>query len=132
METTAKVKQESEKTGTQSKSSTEQSRGASHRNEPNQVTEKVEQAKQVISDAYDQTSKTLSSAYDQTSKTLNTAYNNTLDYGRENPGKTLLIAFGVGVGVGLLLSNNTSRSRASRVVPPVMNALTQIAAEIFR
>jgi ElaB/YqjD/DUF883 family membrane-anchored ribosome-binding protein len=132
METTAKVKQESEKTGTQTKSSTEHARSSSQRNEPNQVTEKVDQAKQVISDAYDQTSKTISNVYDQTSKTLNSAYNHTLDYGRENPGKTLLIAFGVGVGVGLLLSNNTSRSRTSRIVPPVMNAISQIAAEIFR
>jgi len=125
METTAKAKQEPDKTQSQSKPQTGHSRVessvAGHQEDPYQITEKVEQAKQVISDAYD-----------QTSKTLNKAYNTTLDYGRDNPGKMTLIAFGVGIGVGVLLANGSSRSRTSRIVPPVMNALSQIASELFR
>lgn len=127
METTSRVK-ESDKTTSQSKSQTTSRR----QDEQGQIAEKAEQAKQVISDAYDQTSQTLHNAYDQTSKTLHNAYDHTLNYGRENPGKMALIAFGVGVGVGVLLSNGGSRSRTSRIVPPVMNALSQIATEVFR
>ena len=86
-------------------------------------TEVVNEAKQKISDAYD-----------QTSKSVNEQYEKAVDYGRENPGKTTLIAFGVGVGVGVLLLNSFSdtRSRRSRMVEPVMNAVSTFARELFR
>jgi hypothetical protein len=62
-------------------------------------------------------------------KTLEQAMN----YSRENPGKSTLIAFGVGVGVGLLMTNSfTTRSRSQRIVPPLMNALSEIASALFR
>lgn len=81
----------------------------------------------------DKAKQTVTEAYDKTSRTLNEGYGQAIDYGRENPGKTVLIAFGVGIGVGLLLSNNMSpRSRAGRIVPPVMNALSDIAVQLFR
>jgi predicted MFS family arabinose efflux permease len=51
-----------------------------------------------------------------------------------NPGKTTLIAFGVGVGVGALLVGNFSEScsRRSRMVEPVMKAVSTLARELFR
>jgi len=56
-----------------------------------------------------------------------------MNYSRENPGKSTLIAFGVGVGLGLLMVNGfTTRSRSRRIVPPLMNALSEIASELFR
>jgi hypothetical protein len=66
---------------------------------------------------------------------MNDTYEQALDYTRENPGKAALVMFGVGIGVGLLLANSTNltgRSRTRRIVPPVMNALSDIAAELFR
>ena len=43
-----------------------------------------------------------------------------------------LIVFGAGVGVGLLLAGSfRTRGGNRRFVRPVMNALTEIAAEIF-
>jgi ElaB/YqjD/DUF883 family membrane-anchored ribosome-binding protein len=90
----------------------------------NTATEAVDQAKQVVTDAYN-----------RASKSLNESYSQALDYGRENPGKTTLIAFGAGIGIGLLLAGNLGSSRNSRtgrIVPPVMNALTEIAREVFR
>jgi len=60
-----------------------------------------------ISDAaaetMDQARQKAGDLYDQVNRTVNDQYNRAVDYSRENPGKTTLIAFGVGVGVGLLL-----------------------------
>jgi ElaB/YqjD/DUF883 family membrane-anchored ribosome-binding protein len=72
--------------------------------------------------------------YDQANKRLSEQYEKAIGYGRENPGKTTLIAFGVGVGVGALLVSNfsASHSRRSRVVEPVMRAVSTLARELFR
>ena len=82
----------------------------------------ISEAKQKISEVYDQTNRRVIEQYEKA-----------VDYSRENPGKTTLIAFGVGVGVGFLLlsSFSGSRSRRNRVVEPVMNALTTLAREMF-
>jgi ElaB/YqjD/DUF883 family membrane-anchored ribosome-binding protein len=80
------------------------------------------QAKQVVSEAYDRTSETLSNTYEQA-----------INYGRENPGKFALIAFGAGIGIGILLSSTGSgRSRTNRIAEPVVNALSQVAMEFLR
>jgi ElaB/YqjD/DUF883 family membrane-anchored ribosome-binding protein len=72
--------------------------------------------------------------YDQANKRLSEQYEKAINYGRENPGKTTLIAFGVGVDVGALLVSNfsASRGRRSRIVEPVMRAVSTIARELFR
>src|SRR6185295_16087524 len=71
------------------------------------ATETVNQAKQKASELYD-----------QVNKSVNEQYNRAVDYSRENPGKTTLIAFGIGIGVGALLLGNfrSSRGRRNRVV----------------
>jgi ElaB/YqjD/DUF883 family membrane-anchored ribosome-binding protein len=86
------------------------------------ATQKLGQAKQMVGDVYDQVNKTVTETYNQA-----------VDYGRENPGKTTLIAFGVGIGVGLLMMTNLRRPRRSRsrVVEPVVNALSTLACELF-
>lgn len=111
---------------------TQQSRYSST-DSPREGSREWDEIKERGSEFADKAKQTVSEAYDKTSRTLNEGYGQALDYGRENPGKTVLIAFGVGIGVGLLLSNNMSpRSRAGRLVPPVMNALSDIAAQLFR
>lgn len=81
----------------------------------------------------DKAKQTISNAYEKTSRNLNEGYRQAMDYGREHPAQTALICFGIGVGVGLWLSNSISpRSRTSRIIPPVMNALSDITAAIFR
>lgn len=80
--------------------------------------------------AMGQTKEVLSEAYDKTSKTLDATYGQAMEYGREHPGQLTLIAFGAGIGIGLLLASTFS-SR-SRIMPPVVDALTGIATEIFR
>jgi len=80
------------------------------------------QAKQAVSDVYDKTSKAVCKTCEQAKS-----------YSSENPGKTILIALGIGVGLGLLLGARTHhRSRTSRFAPPVVNALSDIALEFFR
>ncbi|GEM_PF-1472104 len=84
--------------------------------------ETINQAKQTVTDAYNRASHGVSDTYNQA-----------IDYGRHNPGTMTLIAFGAGIGVGLLLSNSfSSNNRTDRIMPPVMNALSAIATEIFR
>jgi len=88
------------------------------------ATEVVDQAKQAVTDVYN-----------RASQSLNEGYTQAVDYSRENPGKTTLIALGAGIGIGLLLAGSLSSSRSNRtgrIVPPIMNALTEIAGEIFR
>ena len=85
------------------------------------------------SEAASQAQETFRNAYDQASQTVSQTWSQARDYGRENPGQTTMIAFAVGVGVGLLLAGNArSGSRSRRLLPPVMNALTEIADEFLR
>lgn len=63
----------------------------------------------------DQAKQKAGAAYEQAHQRVNEQYEKALDYGRENPGITALLAFGLGVGVGLLLVGSFSTLR-SRVV----------------
>jgi hypothetical protein len=81
----------------------------------------------------DQAKRKAGQVYNQASKSLNKQYGRAIDYGRENPGKATLIAFGVGIGVGLIMASNFNvRSRRSRLVEPVMNALSALAYNLVR
>ena len=84
-------------------------------------TEVYGQAEQAVSEAYDKTAKVVSETYEQAKS-----------YSTENPGKTILIALGIGVGLGFLLGASSRRSRTGRLAQPVVNALSDIALEIFR
>ena len=113
-------------------SATQQSRYPST-DSPQESTTEWGEIKERGAEFADKAKQTVTEAYDKTSRTLHDGYGQAIGYGRENPGKTVLIAFGIGLGVGVLLSNNLSpRSRAGRIVPPVMNALSDIAAQLFR
>ena len=83
--------------------------------------EAFEQAEQAVSDAYEKTTKKVSETYEKAKS-----------YGAENPGKTILIALGIGVGLGLLLGSSNHRSRTSRLAQPVVHALSDIALAFFR
>lgn len=81
----------------------------------------------------DQAKQTVSDAYNRASRSMNETWEQAMDYSRQNPGTATLIAFGAGIGVGLLIASSlSSRSRVQRVIPPVMNALSEIASELFR
>lgn len=83
----------------------------------------VEEAKQVVNDAYGKTTEVLNNTYDQA-----------MVYGKENPGKLTLIAFGAGIGIGVLLASGltSGRSRSSRIGEPIVAALSQVAMEFLR
>lgn len=71
-------------------------------------------------------------AYDKTAKKVKETYEKAKSYSDENQGKTILIALGIGVGIGLLLGASSShRSRTGRIAQPVINALSDIAHEVF-
>jgi ElaB/YqjD/DUF883 family membrane-anchored ribosome-binding protein len=83
-------------------------------------------------EVYDQTKQAVTQAYDKTADVVSKTYDQAMEYGRNNPGKLTLIAFGAGIGVGLLLAaNGGGRSRTRRYAEPVVNAVYDIALEFF-
>jgi len=83
-------------------------------------------------EAYGQAEQAVSDVYDKTTQKVNETYEKAKSYSNENPGKTILIALGIGVGLGLLLGASSGRSRTGRIAQPVIHALSDIAAELFR
>jgi ElaB/YqjD/DUF883 family membrane-anchored ribosome-binding protein len=85
-------------------------------------------------EVYGQAEQTVSDVYDKTAQTVSKTYEKAKSYSNENPGKTILIALGIGVGLGFLLgaSSSSRRSRTSRFAQPVVNALSDLAQEYFR
>jgi ElaB/YqjD/DUF883 family membrane-anchored ribosome-binding protein len=84
-------------------------------------------------EAFEKAEQAAGEAYDKTTQKVKETYEKAKSYSDENPGKTVLIALGIGVGIGLLLSASSShRSRTGRIAQPVINALSDIAHEIFR
>lgn len=83
--------------------------------------------------AYEQTRQVVTDAYGKTSEVLGNTYDQAMTYGRENPGKLTLIAFGAGIGIGILLASGLGgRSRTNRIAEPIVGALSQVAMEFFR
>ena len=84
-------------------------------------------------EAYAQTKDVVSDAYDKTTDALNGAYQRVLVYGRQNPGTTMLVAFGAGTGIGLLLAaGGRNRHRSSYFGEPVVSAVSQIVSDFLR
>jgi ElaB/YqjD/DUF883 family membrane-anchored ribosome-binding protein len=82
-------------------------------------------------EVYDQTKQAFTQAYDRTAETLTGTYDQAMTYGRENPGKLALIAFGAGLGFGLMMISGR-RSRTRRYGEPIVNALADMALEFLR
>jgi ElaB protein len=86
-----------------------------------------------VQTAYDQTVKAVGEAYDKTSEVLTKTYDQTMTYGRDNPGKLTLIAFGAGIGIGVLLASGFGGRRSNRrFTEPIVNALSEVALQFFR
>jgi len=81
---------------------------------------------------YGQAEQAVSDAYDKTAQAVSETYEKVKGYSTENPGRTILVALGIGVGLGFLLGANSRRSRTSRFAQPLVNALSDFALEFFR
>lgn len=85
---------------------------------------------------YDQTKKTISDTYNKTAKTLNKGYDEAMAYGRQNPGTTVLVAFGGGLVAGLLLAlasrNRGRQTMYSSYAEPVVNTISDVISDFFR
>jgi len=84
------------------------------------------------SETFDGNKSGMQPAHSGATKALGETCDQALEYGRQNPGKTALIAFGIGIGVGMLLLGSSRRSRMSRYGEPIVHALSDIAMEFVR
>jgi ElaB/YqjD/DUF883 family membrane-anchored ribosome-binding protein len=100
----------------------------------NQAASAAQRAREGVQSAYDETRQVVSDAYGKTTEVLSDTYNQAMVYGKQNPGKLTLIAFGAGIGIGVLLASGLSggRSRTSRIGEPIVAALSQVALEFLR
>jgi ElaB/YqjD/DUF883 family membrane-anchored ribosome-binding protein len=138
MESNKNVTEQSKTTGgTPNKPSTPQSSTGTS----GHASSAPQRAREIASDvgsgvqtAYDQTIKAVGEAYEKTSEVLTNTIDQTMTYGKENPGKLTMIAFGAGIGIGILLASGLGggRSRNSRIAEPIVGALSQVAMEFFR
>ncbi len=69
----------------------------------------ADQALKRGAEAYGQAEQAVSDTYDKTSEKVGETYEKARSYSSDNPGKTVLIALGIGVGLGLLLGASTRR-----------------------
>ena len=83
-------------------------------------------------EAHNHAQPAVSDGREKAARVVGETYGQVKIYSRRNPGKTILIALGVGVGLGILLGSNSRHSRTGRFARPVVNALSEIALEIFR
>jgi ElaB/YqjD/DUF883 family membrane-anchored ribosome-binding protein len=78
----------------------------------NRAANAAQRAGEGVKSAYEDTRQAVNDAYQKTSETLNNTYDQAMTYGKDNPGKLTLIAFGAGIGIGLLLASNVGRGRS--------------------
>lgn len=83
-------------------------------------------------EAYGQAEKAVGDVYEKTAQAVGETYEQVKTYSSKNPGKSLLIALGIGAGVGFILGASTRRSRTGRLAKPVVHALSDIALEFLR
>jgi ElaB/YqjD/DUF883 family membrane-anchored ribosome-binding protein len=100
--------------------------------EPGSASARAQDILERGSKVYGQAEQAVSQVYDKTAQAVSETYEKAKGYSTENPGKTILVALGIGVGLGLLLGASSRRSRAGRFAQPVVNALSDIALEFFR
>ena len=83
-------------------------------------------------EAFGSAEKAVGDVYDKTTQKVNKTYEQAKSYSSDNPGKTVLIALGIGVGLGFLLGASTRHSRGSQYAEPVVHALSDMALKFFR
>jgi ElaB/YqjD/DUF883 family membrane-anchored ribosome-binding protein len=78
----------------------------------------------------------INKAYTRTRRGMNETWGQAMGYSKDHPAAATLVAFGAGIGVGLVIAGSFggfhSRSRTRRLVPKVMNAISEITRVFFR
>lgn len=101
-----------------------------------QAGQAAQKAKERVSDMAGQARETINHADSRASRGMNETWDQAMVYSKDHPATATLVAFGAGLGIGLCIAGTfgglQSRSRARRIVPPIMNALSDIAREFFR
>lgn len=94
----------------------------------------AQRAREGVQSAYEETKQVVNDAYGKTTEVLTNTYDQAMVYGKDNPGKLTLIAFGAGIGIGVLLASGFSsgRSRSSRIGEPIVTALSEVAMAFLK
>ncbi len=85
-----------------------------------------------VGEVYENIAPAAQQAYDKTANAVNETYMQTKQYGQENPGKSLLVALGIGIGIGFIWGQNSHHSRGGRYARPIVNAVSDVAMAFFR
>lgn len=115
---------------------TEHSKNGIHKHQVAGASESIDDADaQTIlergAEAYGQAEQAVGDVYDKTARAVSETYEQTRSYSSENPGKTILVALGVGVALGFFLGASSRHSRSGRFARPVVNVLSDIAHGLF-
>jgi len=100
----------------------------------NMAASATQRAKEGVQTAYEETKQVVNDAYGKTTEVLSNTYDQAMVYGKDNPGKLTLIAFGAGIGIGVLLASGFTggRSRSSRIGEPIVTALSEVALAFLK
>jgi ElaB/YqjD/DUF883 family membrane-anchored ribosome-binding protein len=100
----------------------------------NMAASATQRAKEGVQTAYEETKQVVNDAYGKTTEVLSNTYDQAMVYGKDNPGKLTLIAFGAGIGIGVLLASGFTggRSRSSRIGEPIVTALSEVAMAFLK
>ena len=90
-----------------------------------------DEARDIGSEQLREARRRIARAYDKTRGAASRWYDDALGYGRENPGASMILAFGAGVGVGALLFMDRRPPYRRRVMPAIATALTDVLHEVF-
>lgn len=96
------------------------------------VEDAYEKTAQKVGETYEKIAPTAQEAIDKSAEAVNKTYQHTREYSVENPGKTILVALGIGVGIGFIWGSNSRHSRGGRYARPIVNAVSDVAMEFFR
>jgi len=90
-----------------------------------------DQARDIGTEQLGEARRRIARAYDKTRGAASRWYDDAVGYGRQNPGASMILAFGAGVGVGALLFMDRRPPYRRRVMPAIATALTDVLHDVF-
>ncbi|SDB61500.1 hypothetical protein SAMN05660653_03203 [Desulfonatronum thiosulfatophilum] len=84
------------------------------------------------SESWDKAEKEFGDAYQKTGKAMHQTYDRAMHYSSEHPGKTVLMALGIGVGLGFVWGASARHYRRNQFIEPITYALSDVVQKVLR